>query len=60
MNNPFDELFADFKWYRKFRKGHWELWSMPDVIGVPLWFRGRFLPDKSPVLGISCIDIEEY
>lgn len=21
-----DFLLADFKWYRKWRKGHWELW----------------------------------
>ena len=36
-----DALFANFRWYRRLRGGHWERWHIDSPINSRLWLRNE-------------------
>lgn len=54
-----DHYLGMFKWYRKLRGGHWELWWIEVPVASHVWLQ-KDHHDVRPGLGISCGICEDY
>jgi hypothetical protein len=54
-----DHIFSRWRWWRRWRGGHWERWYIDTPVGSCLWFRERLWPDR-PGLGRGQPEVEDY